>query len=138
VEVTVLPIPEFGLSSVSLKLSVKTLDELLGKNSDGTSAWEINTNTAYPVPGELYPSNLTEPATPTDAELTPPLVPAEGIAQPSASSASSYTVQSGDTANKIARKYNITLAALIAANPTTLGVNADALQPGQVLNIPTP
>ena len=45
-----------------------------------------------------------------------------------------YTVRAGDTFYKIAIERNISLDAILAANP---GVNPDALQIGQVICIPT-
>lgn len=45
-----------------------------------------------------------------------------------------YTVMSGDTMFTIAQRYNITLSALIAANPQI--TDADRIYPGQVLCIP--
>lgn len=137
VRVDVLPISEFGLSSVSMELSVATLDQLLG-----VGQWKNDSQTAYVVPGTLFPTNLPEPVVPSDADLTPPITtsPSGSISAPQnvGPNPSTYTVQSGDTANGIARKFNITLEALIAANPTTLGVNPNLLQVGDVLNIPAP
>lgn len=138
VRVDVLPISEFGLSSVSMQLSVATLDKLLG---EGT--WQINNNTAYVVKGAFLPdpAGLPEAVLPTDAELAPPQIsapPAGGVTAPTGGQPSTYTVKAGDTANSIARQFNLTLEALIAANPTTLGVNPNLLQVGDVLNIPAP
>jgi LysM repeat protein len=48
-----------------------------------------------------------------------------------------YTVVAGDTVYAIARKFNISVDALIAANPTTLGFNPNYITPGMQLNIPT-
>ncbi len=135
VRVDVLPISEFGLSSVTLELSVATLDQLLGAGQ-----WKNDGKTAYSVPGTFLPSALPEPALPSDADLTPPQPTPGGssLSAPQTANPSTYTVQSGDTANNIARKFNITLEALIAANPTTLGINPNLLQVGDVLNIPAP
>jgi LysM repeat protein len=47
-----------------------------------------------------------------------------------------YVVQSGDTMGKIARRFKITMAELIAANPSI--PNPDSIFPGQVLAVPTP
>ena len=44
-----------------------------------------------------------------------------------------YTIQAGDTFFTIARKFNVSLDALLAANP---GINPDNLQIGQVICIP--
>lgn len=46
-----------------------------------------------------------------------------------------YTVRSGDTFYAISQRFNVSLEALIAANP---GVNPDALLVGQVICIPRP
>jgi LysM repeat protein len=44
-----------------------------------------------------------------------------------------YSVQSGDTPSSIARKHNVSLNALLSANP---GVDPRHLKIGQVLKIP--
>lgn len=46
---------------------------------------------------------------------------------------SSYIIKSGDTLNKIASKYNTTLAAIIAANPN---INPNSLTVGQSICVP--
>ncbi len=45
-----------------------------------------------------------------------------------------YTVQSGDWIYQIARKCGVAAKDIIAANP---GINANAIVPGQVINLPT-
>ena len=45
-----------------------------------------------------------------------------------------YTIQSGDTFYSIARRFNVSLDALLAANP---GVNPDSLQIGERICVPT-
>jgi LysM repeat protein len=47
-------------------------------------------------------------------------------------------VQNGDTVYSIARKCGVDVAALIAANPDTLGINPNYIVPGQEFNIPAP
>lgn len=44
-----------------------------------------------------------------------------------------YTVRTGDSLTSIAQRYNVTLSALISANPITIGTT---LMPGMVLSIP--
>ncbi|HEX7593022.1 MAG TPA: LysM domain-containing protein, partial [Anaerolineae bacterium] len=71
----------------------------------------------------------TPPAQPTQPQpSTPPTPPAQPT-QPPAQSATSYTVQSGDTLYGIARKFGVTVAANNIANPKLI-------KPGQVLTIP--
>ena len=67
----------------------------------------------------------TQPVAPTAVLATPTALPTEGPCV--------HTVQPGEWFYSIARKYNITPADLMAANPRS---NPDALQPGDVLNIP--
>lgn len=45
-----------------------------------------------------------------------------------------YVIQPGDTLNAIARRFNVTTTALIAANP---GINPNNLQIGQTICVPT-
>ena len=47
--------------------------------------------------------------------------------------ATTHVIQSGDTLASIARRYNVRLSALSAANPT---LNPRRMRPGQVINIP--
>lgn len=141
IEVTVLDTNSFGLGPINIALTVQTLDALFG----GSDKWALNsgpyaigTSRLFPDPGTLPAPN---PAVPSEADLIPPTQQPTSN-QPSGAAGGAeitqYTVQSGDTANSIARQFNITLAALIAANPDTLGVNASLIYPGQVLNIPAP
>ena len=135
VQVTVQALPEFGLTSRTLVLTVATIDQLLGADK-----WNIGGG-PYPVgSGRLYPDNPPEPALPSDADLTPPVVPGGGQAKsgPAAptTSGGKYVVQSGDTVYSIARKFNVAPDALIAANTNTLGFNPNYITPGQELIIP--
>lgn len=45
-----------------------------------------------------------------------------------------YVVQPGDTLSRIARRFGVTLGALISANPQI--ADPDLIYPGQVINIP--
>ena len=80
----------------------------------------LNPNLIYPGQVIKIPS-VNEPS-PTTAPANPP-----------ATNPGTYTVQRGDWFYAIARKFNITVPALLAANP---GVNPNFVYPGQVLNIP--
>jgi hypothetical protein len=137
--ITINAIPEFGLRSLDIPLSVGALNGLLGEG-----LWQPNGGT-FTLSGQLYPANPPEPVLPSDAEISPPaptatpnatnnpnLVATTVPAPPSGK----YVVQTGDTVYGIAKKFNITVDALIAANPTTLGVNANYIIPGQELIIP--
>jgi LysM repeat protein len=137
-QVTVQALPEFGLTSRTFVLSVATVDQLLGAGN-----WNIGG--LYRVgSGSLYPSNPPEPALPTESDLTPPVInpgtgggPSTGPAAP-VTNTGNYVVQSGDTVYSIARKFNVTAEALIAANTNTLGFNPNLITPGQELVIPAP
>jgi LysM repeat protein len=74
------------------------------------------------------PSTSTAP-TPT---LTP-VVPTPTPNPNPPASTSTYNIQAGDTFSTIAASFNVTLAAIEAANP---GVNPGSLQVGEVINLP--
>lgn len=83
---------------------------------------------------ELFP--LVPIGTPVDIYGVPGTGPATGgyhDAPPAGGGNRTYTVQPGDTLWNIARKFNTTLNALVAANK--LG-NPDQIYPGQVIIIP--
>ncbi len=79
-------------------------------------AAEVPQPTVTPIP---VPTATPEPA-PTEA--------------PAAEAPTTYTVQPGDWLSAIARKLGVDPQAIIDANP---GINADNLEVGQVLNLPT-
>jgi LysM repeat protein len=70
----------------------------------------------------VVPSSSVPATTPTTPITTPP------------ASGGTYTIQSGDTFTTIAAYFNISLAALEAANPA---VNPNTLQIGQIINLPS-
>ncbi len=88
---------------------------------------------------------IAEPVTPDEAvgeppsqmefELEPPPAPVieAGPPPPEAEMVFRYTVQRGDTINSIARKYGVTIRALVEANDI---VKPDLIFPGQKLIIP--
>ena len=62
--------------------------------------------------------------------------PAPVVTVPSSSTSActpTYTVQRGDWIYALARRFGVSVSAILVANP---GVNANVLYPGQVLNIP--
>lgn len=133
VQVTVQAIPQFNLKGFTISLTAGTLDRLLGAGN-----WDVN-NGPYTVgTGHLFPDNPPEPALPTDADLTPPDVTVQPQTLLPNLVNGKYVVQNGDTVYSIARKFNVTPADLIAANPDTLGVNPNYIVAGQELNIPSP
>ncbi len=134
--------PGFGLpGDKTITVTIGTVNNMLGTETK----WDFNAG-PYTVKGDLFPPNPPEPVLPTDADLTPPVVapapaPAEKLAQPSVQSTptapGTYVVAAGDTVYAISRKFNVSVDALIAANPSTLGFNPNYITPGMQLNIPT-
>ncbi len=134
VQVTVQAIPQFKLNGFTISLTAETLDQLLG-----AGAWSLNSKDPYTVgSGRLFPENPPEPALPTEADLTPPAATTPPQTLLPVLTNGAYVVQNGDTVYSIARKFNITPQALVAANPDTLGLNPNYIVPGQELNIPSP
>ena len=95
-----------------------------------------------PAPGATQPVDqpTTAPGdTPVRGQPTEPSAqqtqkPATATPVPAGGTCSNpYTVQTGDWIYKIARNCNVSVAALIAANPN---INPNAITPGQLLNMP--
>ena len=61
--------------------------------------------------------------------------PGEPTVAPSATPLT-YTVASGDTLTRIAKKFNVSVTEILAANPTIK--NADTIKVGDIIVIPTP
>lgn len=61
-------------------------------------------------------------------------IPVTGTPPPTPPPPGRYIVQRGDTLSAIARRFRVTLAALIAANPQIRDPNL--IFPGQIINIP--
>ncbi len=88
-----------------------------------------------PAPVVILPPTASPPPAPQPSQPqlpTPPTPPAQPT-QPPAQSATTYTVQPGDTLYAIARKFGVTVAAIVAANNIA---NPKLIKPGQVLTIP--
>lgn len=89
-----------------------------------------------PVPGATDTQPGGQPTTaPGDTPVPQPTAqPATATPVPAGRTCSNpYTVQTGDWIYKIARSCNVSVAALIAANPN---INPNAITPGQLLNMP--
>jgi LysM repeat protein len=78
-----------------------------------------------PAPGSVIPATgATTPATRTTADNP----------RPAAARPRTHIVAAGETPAAIARKYNVSLTALLAANP---GLNPKKMRVGQVINLPS-
>ncbi len=118
-----------------------------------TSASTLRVGQELIIPS-LTPTALPATATPTAQRSPTPPTPtaaAQGTAQPTATTAATttqpplptpsqtpagvrvYVVQGGDTLSSIAKRYGVSTAALVEANP---GINPRALQVGQKIVIP--
>lgn len=72
---------------------------------------------------------------PVPAPVPVPVIPAPPTTtSPPAATPGTYIIKPGDTFNLVAQKYNISLDAILAANPNVIPTS---LQVGQVINIPT-
>ncbi len=85
----------------------------------------INANPQIADPNKIFPGQMI---------CVPVPGPAPGPSPTHCPSGTSYTIKSGDTMYEIARRHNISLAALIAANPQISDPNR--IFPGQVICIP--
>lgn len=93
----------------------------------------VVTSSSAAITGSSATATVPSPANPGTSTVpapAPATVPAAATppAQPS-----TYTVQRGDRIYALARKFNVSVPALLAANP---GIDPNLLFPGQVLNIP--
>jgi len=87
-----------------------------------------------PTPAPTLPVTVTVPPITPTATRTPTFAPTV-TPSPIPGTAITYTVQWGDWLRKIADRHNVTLEALLAANP---GINPNVIYPGQRLTIPAP
>jgi len=138
VSVEIQPLPEFALGGFDLVLTAGALDNLLGVGN-----WQLSGG-PYLVGGVLFPANPAEPVLPTEADLSTPTpstsagaqTAPEGTAGTTSSTPGVYIVQQGDTLYSIARRFNITPQALIAANQDKVGFNPNFITIGMELRIP--
>ena len=105
----------------SQRQSAPTVQGTQPTASTGGSWWSRRQQQVAPTPA------VTTPAVP---DATAPAVDAATTAV-----ARTYTVQRGDTLSSIAAKYGVNTSTLIALNG--LSANPNALQVGQVLNLPS-
>lgn len=97
--------------------------------------------TPTPVPTLEIPPSPSVPSIITTVPLTrttptvmlSPTPIASATPTPVPGAVTTYTVQWGDWLKKIADKHNVTVEAILAANP---GINPNVIYPGQTLNIP--
>jgi LysM repeat protein len=97
-----------------------------GTTNEAIMAANPRMNPNLLIPGQLV--NIPGPG-----GTLPPTPSAPGIQPANNSGPTTYTVQRGDWFYAIARKFNVTVEMLQAANP---GVNPNFVFPGQVLNVP--
>jgi LysM repeat protein len=98
---------------------VGTTPEKLVKSNGLKATSIIQPGQKLKVPGASAPTAAATPVTPTPARQE-------------TSGGRTHTIRQGETYSSISRKYKISTAALVAANPT---VKATALRPGQVIKI---
>ncbi len=119
--------------NVDLRRQVETLKSQLAQRASTPG----NTPTAIPAPSATNaPAQSIPAAGPAPSHVEQTTAAAPGVkAPPPAPAPRTYVVKSGDNPSTIARKYGLTLSALMAANP---GLDARRLKIGQVLTIPAP
>jgi len=83
------------------------------------------------VPAQPVPAVAQQP----QLQVQPQPQPAPARPKSSAAPVGTYSVKSGDTPRAIARKYGVSVDALMAANP---GLNPKRLKIGQSITIPSP
>jgi len=139
----VLPLP-------STPAAQKQINQLIEQNQelqDEVNKWRAYyasqppaKNQATPMPGPEATQISANPVTPQPAQnVTSPASPPGGD-HPGRSTVTraaprTHMVTTGETAVRIARRYGISLDALLAANP---GLEPRRMRVGQVLNIPAP
>lgn len=101
----------------------------------GSAAAQSATPTATPSPTRTFVRLVTATFTATASRTPLPTFTAGPSPTPSLTpGAGNYVVQYGDTLQKIARRFGLTISALRTANR----INSDTIYAGQVLIIPTP
>ncbi|HEV2435499.1 MAG TPA: LysM peptidoglycan-binding domain-containing protein [Verrucomicrobiae bacterium] len=139
----VLPLP-------STPAAQKQINQLIEQNQqlqDEVNKWRAYyasqlaaKNQAAPAPGPEVAQTSANPVSPPPAQNVPAPARQPGRDRPARSTPTKATthlhiVTVGETAVRIARRYGISLDALLAANP---GLEPRRMRVGQVLNIPSP
>ena len=109
---------------------------VIGPDTPAPTATPTPTPTATPTKSPTPTPTVTKSPTPTPTATKSPTPVATKSPTPTPTATakpSTYTVVSGDTLTKIANRFGVTLAALMAANKIT---NANSIQLGQKLVIP--
>lgn len=109
-----------------------TMNALL-EQGQMTQTAEAMVDTGVGGGGETPMAVETEPPSAEETAPEATAVPVEPTAAPA--NPTTYTVVAGDWIYQIARNHGIDAQALVAANA---GVDANNIQPGQILNIPAP
>lgn len=107
------------LSSIARRFNV-TVEDILKVNPQIKDP-----NLIYPGQVIIIPGGVTPPIKPTPV---PPSSPPSG-------SGIQYVIQRGDTLTRIARRFGVTVKAILVANPQI--TNANIIFPGQIIIIPT-
>ena len=109
---------------------------VIGPETPSPTASPTATPTATPTPSATPTKSPTPSATPTKSPTPTPTATKSPTPTPTPTATtkpSTYTVVSGDTLTKIATRFGVTQAALMAANKIT---NPNSIQLGQKLVIP--
>ncbi|MEP7158563.1 MAG: LysM peptidoglycan-binding domain-containing protein [Chloroflexota bacterium] len=122
--ITVVTILGLGVAGVIF------LPGLLAGGGGGPSRTATLVPSAGPSDGAVIPTAIVTPL----ATVTPS--PTPDVSAAPTPTPRTYTVKRGDSLSRIARKFDITVEELLAANPQI--ENPDHIQPGDVLTIPPP
>jgi LysM repeat protein len=134
----VLAIHGIGLMALLMQGCKKEPEANTGTGAEATNAPDMSTNAgpAFVEPTNTPPaSNVTAAASPTNpAPASPPIEPVQPPTAP-AQSATDYVIVKGDTFSTVAKKFHVSLKALVDANPS---VEPTKLKIGQSVHIPAP
>src|SRR5208337_1958044 len=108
------------------------------KQDKGTASEEAATNTSQPQSFEqtnqvVAPTNTAAPETNIAANTAPPPPPPAPV--PPTPQAQDYSIAQGDTLSALAKKFGVSVKALVDANQ---GIEPTKLKIGQKIHIPAP